>query len=87
MVAVVAHQPLALCDIRSILPDSLVACDRILCDLLGEVYLLQHHPDQEWYWLESQTPDKPFLFLTWDSASVGEARCEWKETLVQGCRN
>ncbi|KAK6211554.1 hypothetical protein QIS74_10818 [Colletotrichum tabaci] len=74
MVPVIKHQPLALCDVRTTRPGQFVACDRILCERLGEVYLMQYHEAQEWYWLENQTPQEPFMFLTWDSESNGQAR-------------
>lgn len=37
---------------------------------------MQYHEAQEWYWLENQTPQEPFMFLTWDSESNGQARCK-----------
>jgi len=76
MVPVVEHQPLAFCDPRSVLPEQLVACDRVMCDQLGEVYLLSYHPENKWYWLSKQTPSEPYLLVSWDSDSCGEARCE-----------
>ena len=75
MVPEVEHQPLALCDIRSVDPTHMMACDRILVDKLGEVYLLQYHQDQKWYWLDKQTPSEPYLIVTWDSETNGKARC------------
>ncbi|CAM1505657.1 Fc.00g112940.m01.CDS01 [Cosmosporella sp. VM-42] len=82
MVPVVERQPLALCDPRSVLPEQMISCDRILCDTLGEVYLLQHHPENKWYWLEHQTSSEPYLILTWDSEAGGHARCEYTNAIV-----
>lgn len=67
LVPVIERQPLAICDPRSVQNNNLIKCDRILVDDLGEITLLQHHPEQKWYWLESQTTAEPFIFCTWDS--------------------
>ncbi|KAM5385453.1 hypothetical protein ACJZ2D_001094 [Fusarium nematophilum] len=74
MVPVIEHQPLAFIDPGSVHPEQLVACDRIMCDQLGEVYLLEFHEDNKWYWLEHQTPSEPYLIVSWDSESDAKAR-------------
>lgn len=76
MVEVVEHQPLTLCGPSTVHPEQLVACDRILCDQLGEVYLLQYDEANKWYWLEHQTSSEPYLFVSWDSESDVQARCK-----------
>lgn len=70
----IEKQPLAICGRESFEIKDMVACDRVLIDDIGEIYLLQHNENQKWYWLDSQTRDEPFLFVTWDSKYPGEAR-------------
>jgi hypothetical protein len=33
----------------------------------GEMYILQHAVDQQWYYLSHQKPHEVFVFVTWDS--------------------
>lgn len=79
MVPSIENSPLALCDGRSLLPDKLIACDRVFCGRLGENYLVQFHGGQKWYWLDRQTSSEPYLFLDWDSEADGGARCKFQE--------
>ncbi|OAG19570.1 hypothetical protein CC77DRAFT_1051261 [Alternaria alternata] len=74
LVAVIEDQPLALCDPRTVAPEDLFACDRVVVNKLGEVYLMRYDPRQRWYWLSSQKTSEPYVFLTWDSKSEGQPR-------------
>ena len=68
--------PLTLCDFQSVGPEDLASCDRIVSDKAGEIYLFKHNKKQRWYWLDGQTPEEPFLILTWSSESANsQARC------------
>jgi hypothetical protein len=71
---VVEDQPLALCDAKTIEPVNLVACYRVVSNRLGEIYLLKHDNKQQWYWLERQTSDDVFAFVTWTSEADNTAR-------------
>ncbi|KAF2247302.1 hypothetical protein BU26DRAFT_606277 [Trematosphaeria pertusa] len=76
MVPIIQDHPLAVCDVRSVDPEKLLPCDRVLGGRLGENYLLQYHKGQKWHWLDGQTPDEPLLFLSWDSeAGEGTRSC------------
>lgn len=76
MVSIIEHQPLAFCDPSTVKPEQLMACDRIMCDQLGEVYLLQFDPGNRWHWLEHQTSSEPYMLVSWDSDSTAKARCK-----------
>ncbi len=86
---VLEDRPLALCDSRSVDPIDLVAADRIIPALVGEVYYLTHNPKHEWFWLEKQTPLEPFAFVMYDTKAGSHARCKlnqfctiWYESLI-----
>ena len=70
LVDVIERQPLAICDPRTVKNENLVKCDRVLVDDIGEITLLQHQPEQKWYWLDSQKTSEPFIFCTWDSTDT-----------------
>lgn len=76
MVPIIQDHPLAVCDVRSVDPEKLLPCDRVLGGRLGENYLLQYHKGQKWHWLDGQTPDEPLLFLSWDSEAGEGTRCK-----------
>ncbi|OJJ52520.1 hypothetical protein ASPSYDRAFT_51938 [Aspergillus sydowii CBS 593.65] len=69
----VQNDPLALCDPATVHPTDLIAVDRVSPEYVGEVYYLNNHPDQQWYWLSDQSPDEACLFLSFDSAPTGRA--------------
>lgn len=49
LVDVLEDRPLALCDSSSVVPDDLIAADRILPDRVGEIYYLRHNTSQRWF--------------------------------------
>ena len=49
LLPVLEDRPLALCDGRSVVPEDLVAADRIVPDSVGEVYYLTYNPNHKWY--------------------------------------
>jgi hypothetical protein len=67
LVAHVEDSPLALCDRRTVLPDDLVACDKVHPDHTNEGIYLKYNSTQRWYWLSGQSKDEPVMFVTWDS--------------------
>lgn len=75
-IPVISNHPLGFCDARTVIPEQLVACDRILRNRRGELYLMQHRADNKWYWLEHQKSSEPILILTWDSGVDVEAQCK-----------
>jgi hypothetical protein len=49
LLPVLEDRPLALCDSRSVVPEDLVAADRIVPDRVGEVYYLTYNLNHKWY--------------------------------------
>jgi hypothetical protein len=49
LLPVLEDRPLALCDSRSVVPEDLIAADRIVPDRVGEVYYLTYNPSHKWY--------------------------------------
>lgn len=48
LIPVLEDRPLALCDARSVLPNDLIATDRVIPTMVGEVYYLHYNPDHKW---------------------------------------
>lgn len=48
LLPVLEDRPLALCDSRSVVPEDLIAADRIVPDRIGEVYYLTYNPNHKW---------------------------------------
>jgi hypothetical protein len=76
LVPVLEDRPHALCDSRTVDPDDLIATDRIIPEIVGEVYYLTHNSKHKWYWLEKQTPCEPFAFVMYDTKPGTHSRCE-----------
>ena len=57
-------------------PDSyhLIAGERRAKDRIGELQLVTHNPDHQWYWYSAMTADEAMLIKTYDSATDGRAR-------------
>ena len=48
LLPVLEDQPLALCDSRSVGETDLMPTDRLVPDLVGEVYYLKYNPNHRW---------------------------------------
>jgi hypothetical protein len=59
--------PLAVADARSIRPQDLIASDLIFPHRRGEIYLLAHHPGQQWNYVPDLGTDEAILIKCWDS--------------------
>jgi len=59
--------PLALCDGRTISPDTLVATERIRRTYTGGTTFLLHEPHRKWYYLSQQSNDEVAVFKCFDS--------------------
>ncbi|HXW84932.1 MAG TPA: CmcJ/NvfI family oxidoreductase [Candidatus Binataceae bacterium] len=70
----VLHQPLAVCDARSIEPGDLVTNARIYPDRRGEIQAVRHRPTHRWYYYSAMQPDEAILLKCYDSAEDGRAR-------------
>ncbi|KAG4441814.1 hypothetical protein IFR05_002678 [Cadophora sp. M221] len=74
LVPVLEDRPLALCDSRSVDPKDLIAADRVIPSLTGEVYSLTYNANHNWFWLEKQTLAEPFIFVMYDTKCGPHAR-------------
>ena len=71
LVAVVEDAPLALCDMRSVHQRDLLAVDKVHTTHVNESYYVKYNSNQRWYYLPDQTPETPFIFITYDSQNEG----------------
>jgi len=73
-IATVYSSPVAVCDARSVSPESLVAAERRGKGRIGEVYVVRYDPHQCWIYFPQMTPDEVLLIKTFDSREDGRAR-------------
>ncbi|KAI0127981.1 hypothetical protein BJ170DRAFT_397584 [Xylariales sp. AK1849] len=66
--------PLALCDTRTVNPDSLIATDVVRRRYVGETYFCAFEDEQEWYYLSGQDVDEVALLKIYDSNPLTGAR-------------
>ncbi|RSL88041.1 hypothetical protein CEP51_001900 [Fusarium floridanum] len=70
----ISDQPLAVCDFRSTAAGDVIASDRVRPDKTGEIFHLHFNPDHKWYFLDSMTPQEPWMFVSYDSMAGHHAR-------------
>ncbi|KAJ2987498.1 hypothetical protein NUW58_g4472 [Xylaria curta] len=58
---------LAVCDGTTVEPDDLVETDSVRQGSISTNYYVKYAPEQEWYYLERQTPDEALIFKHFDS--------------------
>lgn len=66
--------PLALCDARSVAPETVVISSLIYPDRRGEVYRLTYSPEHRWLYFPDMDPDELIFIKCWDSLEDGRAR-------------
>lgn len=66
--------PLALCDARSVAPETVVISSLIYPDRRGEVYRLTYSPEHRWLYFPDMDPDEVIFIKCWDSLDDGRAR-------------
>jgi hypothetical protein len=66
--------PLALCDARSVAPETVVVSTLIYPDRRGEVYRLTYSPKHRWLYFPDMEPDELIFIKCWDSLDDGRAR-------------
>lgn len=66
--------PLALCDARSVAPETVVVSTLIYPDRRGEVYRLTYSPQHRWLYFPDMDPDEVIFIKCWDSLEDGRAR-------------
>lgn len=73
-IATVHSSPLAVCDARSLEPESLVATERRGKGRIGEIYLVRYAAGQRWIYFPELAVDEVLLIKTYDSRTDGRAR-------------
>nr|POE75759.1 hypothetical protein CFP56_67778 [Quercus suber] len=63
--------PLAVCDAASLDQSDVQECDVVFGTQVIENYLVQHNPQQRWYYLSDQTPSEAWVFMQSDTANGG----------------
>jgi len=66
--------PLAVCDARTVRPDSLVRAERRSKDRIGELYMARFDSGQRWIFFPGMTRDEALLIKTYDSREDGRTR-------------
>jgi hypothetical protein len=59
--------PLAFCDARSVNEQDAVETDVVYENAHGEMYLLRHSPEHQWFFLRDQTLDELWLWRNADA--------------------
>lgn len=70
----VERSPLTLADASTVQPDDLIATDQVFPNRVGEIYHLNHNPEQRWYYAPWMAADEVLLIKGWDSLDDGRAR-------------
>lgn len=70
----VEELPLACCDARSQADGDLMIMELKYRERTGEIYVMRHNPDHEWWYFPNMTPDQALLLKTYDSETDGRAR-------------
>lgn len=63
----VEDAPLAVCDARSVRPETLIACDLVFRDRTGETYALSYSPEQRWFYYPRMRRGEVLLLKCYDS--------------------
>ena len=70
----VRDAPLAVADVRSVVPADLVPSDLVHPDRVGESYAVTFNPAHVWFYVAEMRPDEALLFKCYDSEVDGRAR-------------
>jgi hypothetical protein len=66
--------PLAICDARTLSPDSLVISERRYPNRIGQTYAITYDPAQKWFWFPRMRREEALVFKVFDSMKDGRAR-------------
>ena len=66
--------PLAIADVQSISPESLVVTERRYLDRIGQTYAITYDPAHRWYWFPRMRPDEALVFKTYELQKRGCSR-------------
>lgn len=70
----VRDAPLAVADARTVVARDLVRTELYYPKRVGEIYLLQHSPQQRWYYFSEMDCHEALIFKQYDSLAAGVAR-------------
>jgi len=73
-ITTVQSAPLALCDARTVSPESLVPAERRGKGRVGEIFLVRYDAGQRWLYFPGMSPEEVLLIKTFDSRTDGRAR-------------
>ncbi|KAL6695298.1 hypothetical protein J3F84DRAFT_348650 [Trichoderma pleuroticola] len=71
----VKNWPLALCDLRTVDRNDLVATDFVHHDYVGETYFLKYNQNHIWHFLSNQKSEEVTLLKIYDSGSSNTIGC------------
>jgi len=66
--------PLAICDARTLSPNSLVVSERRYPDRVGQTYAITYDPAHKWFWFPRMRREEALVFKVYDSMKDGRAR-------------
>ncbi|KAG0633461.1 hypothetical protein HOY80DRAFT_1141411 [Tuber brumale] len=74
LVDIVADNPLAMCDARTVKASDLVSSVHVSSDYTRRNYIVKYSPDFQFYYLSKMTKEEICSFMVFDSCGVGEER-------------
>lgn len=75
IVGPLTNLPLAVCDGRSLAPESCVLTNLVRPDFASEFVTLEHHPEQRWSYLPAMGTDEVIVFKNYDSDPAMSSYC------------
>lgn len=70
----VDEKPVAMCSVTTSVPDDFVTLKMHYREREGEIYVVRHSPQHEWWYFPHMTTDHALLLKTYDSETDGRAR-------------
>ena len=70
----VEELPLACCDARSQADEDMLIMELKYRERTGEIFVMRHSDNHEWWYFPRMTPDRALLLKTYDSETDGRAR-------------
>ena len=70
----VEELPLACCDARSQADEDMLLMELKYRERTGEIFVMRHSEDHEWWYFPRMAPDQALLLKTYDSETDGRAR-------------
>ena len=83
---IIEDSPMTFCDSRTLRLEDCIAADVVSVESVEENYYVRPRASQSWYWLSSQTPEEPCIFLSYDSNASqadGFLHCELALSIME----